>query len=310
MIRDLNLKIGYIILAHRYPAQLRRLVQRLQHHNAFFFIHIDKNAPIFPFQQALEFVAKDRLFFVPRERGYWGRLGIVLGTIHGIKAVVEQKMDYAILLSGQDYPIKSNDNIYNFISNNYGKSYIQYEEISAESPQHLLDRINRYYFRFPDLYSFKLYTKVYPSVQPHSGMLSKMVDTIIGLRFSKNRLYPKGLKAYKGFQWWVLHHTALKYILSFLKNRPDYINFHRWSLLPDEMFFQGILINAQDEALLTSIVNDDLKYVDWDKPTPPRPAVLKNEDFDQLKNIHHLFARKFDATVDTSILDRIDRELL
>ncbi|MGF1986665.1 MAG: hypothetical protein RMY62_002115 [Nostoc sp. ZfuVER08] len=36
------MKIAYIILAHKYPEQLKRLIHRLNTENVSFFIHIDK----------------------------------------------------------------------------------------------------------------------------------------------------------------------------------------------------------------------------------------------------------------------------
>jgi hypothetical protein len=36
------MKIAYVVLAHRYPDQLIRLIHRLNTENASFFVHFDK----------------------------------------------------------------------------------------------------------------------------------------------------------------------------------------------------------------------------------------------------------------------------
>ena len=62
-------------------------------------------------------------------------------------------------------------------------------------------------------------------------------------------------------------------------------------------------------------MNDNLRHMDCRrKPARrtgrPAAAVLAVEDFPRLKASPKLFARKFDATVDASVLDAIDREIL
>ena len=44
-----NIKLAYIILAHKYPSLLSRLVNKLNSQNVGFFIHIDKNIDVKPF---------------------------------------------------------------------------------------------------------------------------------------------------------------------------------------------------------------------------------------------------------------------
>lgn len=58
------------------------------------------------------------------------------------------------------------------------------------------------------------------------------------------------------------------------------------------------------------IVNDDLKYIDWENPNPTPPAILGKSDFHRLVNSPKLFARKFDITRDAEILDLIDQQIL
>lgn len=72
--------------------------------------------------------------------------------------------------------------------------------------------------------------------------------------------------------------------------------------IPDEMFFQSILLNS---PLRDTIVNDDQRFIKW-----PGPSVLGVGEFDELRQAPDLFARKFDETVDTAVLDRIDEEWL
>jgi hypothetical protein len=82
------------------------------------------------------------------------------------------------------------------------------------------------------------------------------------------------------------------------------IRFFKHVWIPDELFFQTIVMNS---PLRDTIVNDDLRYVDWTRPTAP--AILGRQDFDTLRNSGKLFARKFDTTVDREILDLLDQRI-
>ena len=85
------------------------------------------------------------------------------------------------------------------------------------------------------------------------------------------------------------------------------MDFFRRVLIPDELFFQTILLNS---PLRDRIVNDNLRYMDWSRPNVPLPAVLGTGDLPQLQQSPALFARKFDVTVDSAILDMIDERIL
>jgi hypothetical protein len=84
------------------------------------------------------------------------------------------------------------------------------------------------------------------------------------------------------------------------------VNFFRWVDVPDELFFQTILMNS---SLKERIINDDLRYIAWKDLESGSPAILKLDDFDQMMQSPKLFARKFDMTVDAEVLDLIDRAL-
>ena len=57
----------------------------------------------------------------------------------------------------------------------------------------------------------------------------------------KKRKFPTYLTAYGGSQWWALPMDLLKFILEFLETNPDYIKYHRFTHVPDEIFFHSII---------------------------------------------------------------------
>ena len=57
-----------------------------------------------------------------------------------------------------------------------------------------------------------------------------------------------------------------------------------------------------------TVLNDNLRYIDWSKKGVPLPTILTVEDADNLLNSSKLFARKFDIESNEAILDLIDSQ--
>ena len=90
------------------------------------------------------------------------------------------------------------------------------------------------------------------------------------------------------------------------RDHPEFVSFFRRVFIPDELFFQTILVNSE---LRNRIVNDDLRYMRW-TATGSGPEVLRVDDFDRLRDTESLFARKFDQGVDGRVLELIEEHLL
>jgi hypothetical protein len=101
-----------------------------------------------------------------------------------------------------------------------------------------------------------------------------------------------------GSTWFCLHKDHVEYILDFVKNNPDYLKFFSTVLIPEEHFFQIILLNSPHKS---EIVNDSLRYLVW-----PGPKILRTEDIDDILNSGKFFARKFDIEIDSNVLDMLD----
>jgi len=111
---------------------------------------------------------------------------------------------------------------------------------------------------------------------------------------------------YYGSQWWMLNNDAISYIVSFLTNHPDYVNFHHHTLLPDEVFFQTILLNNTSESHL-KFSNDNFRHIIWEVGSN-HPKIIQLEDYDSLLRSSSLFARKFD--LNSEIVSKIEKNVL
>ncbi len=190
--------------------------------------------------------------------------------------------DYATLLSGSDYPIKSNSEIAMFLDANWGGEFID---------SFLLTVPNRWsgrggYYKTPE----KMLCR-------HLRFRSRVV------RLPGLRKMPAGLLPYGGSQWWTLSREAIAHIFQFIYHRPEFLSFSKQSFIPDELFIQTIVSNSH---LADSVTGDDLRLTIWDRPFPPFPAILTIDDWDMLLASDKLFARKFDARTDGTVLQALD----
>lgn len=322
------MKHAYLIQAYHQPLMLKKLVAALNSEAAFFFIHIDAKFDVTPFYKALENI-KNVQFVEKRIRVNWMGFSAVQAQLELIRAASRfQHFDYYSLLSGSDYPIKSNQQIEEFLTGNHTE-YISYWKLTDRPSwldkieyHYLIDRfpIRNYY---PKITLRGLYWRAFFRLKP----------------YLPKRLPLAGITPYGGSQWWTLTHDCIELIQSYLDSHPEFFQAYRNTLSPDEMVFQTIALNSKfaaaaqnfsqyeewsratsdaDKLSETKMLPEDsfnLRYIDWSgnaKINGDRgwPATLDDRDFESLKHSEALFARKFDAQRSAGLLDRIDRELL
>lgn len=290
------MKKAYIILAHKDEAQVKRLVDTLDDLNSTFYLHVDLNSAIHNFK--MMFGRDRRVVFVKRVRAGWGTFGLVEATLNAMRCIkLQGQVDKVILLSGQDYPIKSNEEIDHYFKNSPYHIFMDYFSLpnySKWGSNGGMYRVNKYFFG--------------PSVfEKYSARAINFLA--IFFPFLK-RSYTSGMQPFSGSQWWAMNMRALKYILNYVDSNPEYIKFHKNTFAADELFFQMILLNSSDDLIKRNITNNNLRYMKWASPSAAHPEVLRLKDLEQIGSSHALFARKFDPKVDPQVIDVIDNEFL
>ncbi len=306
---------NYLILAHKNPLQLAKLIERLNDGNCFFYIHIDKNVLEKPFQNALP--AKQNIIFtIKREECIWCDIGIVKATLNTLQQIIDDKREgYCLYISGQDYPIKSNEAINAFLDKYKGINFME----SFDIPNNIwfekgLNRINHYKFNLskkrghfvvcPTLFDKEFY---------RFQILKNIVKLLINFKFNYlsqlfiKRKHPEYLKPFGGSQWWVLPIETIKKINLFVATNPDFLLYHRYSLTPDEMFFQTIVNHLSKEQDFE--IQDALAFVDWNRENSESAPTFDRNDFELLINQpeNKLFARKFDFDYNFEIISKLDQ---
>ncbi len=133
-----SIKIAYLILVHRLPDQFKRLFKAIYESSNFYLIHIDKKESQKIGEEIRSFLKSyPNVHILDSENVIWGGYSMVRAELDGIKYLLEMdaEWDYFINLSGQDFPLKSQNVIKSFLSENYGRNYIKIANQEESRPE-------------------------------------------------------------------------------------------------------------------------------------------------------------------------------
>lgn len=277
------MRIAYIISAYKLPSQLARLVRVLQGTETSVYVHFDRKARAETRTEAIRKLAElPNTCLLSSHSCHWGGFGHVDATIKGLNAIAIRKPDpdWVVLLTGQDYPLRRPDEIARFLEPHAGAAFMEHFRLpNPEWRNSGLDRFRKWHF------------------QPSGRHIA-----VPGI----NRGFLPGLVPFGGSSYWCMSRECFRYVHRFINEHPDYVRFFKRVYIPDEMFFQTILMNS---PLKSGVINDDLRHLDWSGPSSRSPRVLRKMDLPELLRSPKLFARKFDTTQDAEVLDCIDKAL-
>jgi glycosyltransferase involved in cell wall biosynthesis len=270
---------AYLILVHKNPGQLLRLVNALTTSDTWFFIHIDRKTDEAPFKSVLG--ERENVFFCEHRKDVvWAGFSIVEATMELIREMIVRINfpDYVHLLSGQDFPIKSNEYIFNYFEQNKGTNFIEI---------------------FPDFSNWKIVQSKWHVDELGYAKASELVKKQKTMHF-----LPDTVPCY-GSQWWSLTGRCVADIFNRCNRGNDIYEFYRYTAFSDEMLFNTFLMNSEYK---TTTVNYNLRKTEWTDHNG-HPKTWTNADFDELIKSPRLFARKFDEETDKLVLDRLETYL-
>ena len=281
------MKVAYLIRAHHAPSLLDRLVRRIAGPEAGVFVHVSRTAEDAVYDEMVSRLQDvDRVAWLPRRTCRYGGFSLVEATLSGIDAILAggERPGHTLLLSGQDYPLRSRAEIEATLEQAGEQSFVHHFHLPSDDWREEdggLDRIRRIHFERAKVRTRLLHVPVV------------------------RRPFPQGYEPYGGSAFWGLSGSALEYVHRHVRENPGFVKFFRHVLIPDEIFFQTILLNS---PLREEMLNDQLHYVDW-SAGGSHPATLGAADVEPMLASRKLFARKFDPA-DTEVLDRLDEAAL
>jgi hypothetical protein len=277
------MKVAHLVLAHKNPAQVKRLLEALDHPSFSFYIHIDAKADIAPF---LFLQKKDKVSFIRNRASiHWASFGTIQATINGFQEILPGNFDYINVISGQDFPIKSSQQLFDHLSAHKGDEFITCESVHDEWPEAAV-RVEKYY-----LVNWQV---------PGKFQLEKIINKVM-----PKRKFPLPYDIVGRANWFTLTSDAVKYALDFIRDHPGMVRFFKFSWGADELIWATVLYNSKFKPR----IRKNLVYVDWTGQTKGHPRTLDLSDLEKLKSSDRMFARKFDMDHDAVIIDRLENHI-
>lgn len=275
------MRIAYLLMVHDHFSQVKWIIDAIYTSEDYFLIHIDSNS-----QEAFRRQVRGYLgnrpnvrYLAPRHINRFG-WSVVKVELEAIRDLVSSKepFDYLINVSGQDYPIKPIADIRSKLAAEWPRNFIDvipFARIAEGDPEdpHLSRR-----------FAFE--------------MFGRLVKTQIRLPFPK-RCDVK----FKGSGWFMLTREFCAWLLS--SPIPAQVErLVKYTLTPDEIFFQVVVMNSTYQKLLAGHYG---REIIWPGGTSS-PKTLTMQDYERLSTSSALFARKFDQLQDRQILVSLARD--
>lgn len=284
---------AYLLIAHNQFELLEKLITALDDERNDLYIHIDAKVRNFDFDYFSSIPKHSRIIFTDRIKVTWGDYSQVKCEMILLKTAVENQnpgnpYSYFHLISGVDFPIKTNNEIHTFFEENSGKEFIHYSNSTVS--QSSIDRLKYYHF-----------------FRKKRNLFFKIIANIL-FRFQRfigvNRLKGADIKVQKGCNWFSITGALAEYIVN---NFEMIEKIFRYSYCCDEVFIQTILENSgfKNNLYMPDCHNNHLacaRLIDWERGNP---YVFRKEDYALIKASPAMFARKFNLNVDHEIVDML-----
>lgn len=263
------MRINYLITAFANQLHLRRLLSALRTPQAEirFLVHWDKKmSPPDPasFSRDVRFIDS-----IPVWWAGWSHQQAILNLA---QESVKEGADWHVLLSGSDYPLRSNEDIIQELQKGIEVITLR-KGFFPDKPK---ERVLHYYFDNFDRRNKNLRSVRYLAME----RVLKSVHT---------RKAPFD-NIYHGTTWWALSNECLSYVIDHLHHHPEMTRFYSNSFCAEESMFHTVVGNSR----FNSRTRSAWIYQDWSVNPGPGPLTMEflqsmsDQDREQF-----FFARKF-----------------
>ena len=301
------MRIAYLILCHTDPKHIGRLARKITMNTENkAFIHVDAKQEIKPYLDELSNV-KTVSFLTKRIKINWGGWSSVKATIELLReALKDGPFERFILLQGLEYPIKSNEEIADFLEKNIDKEFIKAQNIS-------------YTTNYKESHKYRLYW----CLDNNASFLTKIIHKLNHELFLRTKWIPnfkknyvlditgRKMDIYQGCAQFGITREAAEYIVKFHDNNLRVNQYFQSVFAPDESYFHTIIYNSefikktQDGRAVTRENLTDYKNLTYFEYPIYVTLFKKKEDWPKLRDSGYLFFRKA-SSESKELLDYID----
>jgi hypothetical protein len=293
--------IIYVVLSHRNPGQVLRLVRALREGpSAQVLVRHDQRRSRL---RADEVDAAGGTLVVDRVEVEWARWSHVEVMLDCMRKAARLAPDWTLVLSGQDYPLRPPAEIEARLAETEADALLgSVRSIEAARPPAREDeefflRTAYHHFRRP-----RRLPRLPRAARPI--IYVRDLPPLVGVRRPRPiRAVARrpDLRLYASADWLTLGRRALEAMLAAADDRALMRAFRRVAV-PSESLFATVLLN--DETL--TVERDNRRFAAFPGPGTPHPATLTSADVEAALASGADFGRKFDVRVDGRVLDLLD----
>lgn len=277
-----------LIIAHKDISQIKNLVDILKK-KFDIYIHFDKKMNVL--EKDKEELQKEGIHIYQEISVNWGSWGIAAATrLLLTEALKNRENTYFHIISGQCYPTKKIDDIYDFYENNddiYMLSSLVGKTKKSGEP---LLYWQKYYYNYDKINRRSIFGKIYHRCTIFTQTLFR-VDKIKKLNIN--------VPLYQGPNWMDLPRYAVEYLLDYFDKHQNIQKLFMTGFCPDEFWIQTILCNSQYNE---KIKQEYHRYIKWEPRYGSYPAVLDESDYETIRNGNYHFCRKIDIKYSSRLI--------
>lgn len=304
------MQVVYFIQSHKNPAQIYRLINVIKQSSPSSLVLLSHDFSSCPLDlgklkqySGIELIKRTK----SARRGDDSVLEIYLDAVNWLYNR-DRDFDWLICLSGQDYPIQPIADIEAFLADTKYDGFIQHWEVLSEnSPWSRAAGHKRFFAQYVTLPQWsKWWLRKVCYIEPMIPALKvQWRFASIGLA-ANSTPFNDSFKCYGGWYWNTLSRRCIDFLMSYLEEHPDFWQFYRRTLAPEESLPATVLVNSDR----FSLCNDCLRYLKFPSDLFGYAQSLTVDDYPQLVRSNAHFARKFDSESDSKILDLLDEYLV
>ena len=318
------MRIAYLIMSYRPPDQLLRLVNTLRRAepDAVVVVHHDRFRSTWDHARLGPGVDV-RTSDTPVS---WGDFSIVDATWTTLAWMVAHRtFDWVVFLSEQDYPVAPAARLQERLAQSEVDAFIDARPIDRiADPDLKMDCERRYNYRYTKVPRVGLMARLPPGLRTRIAdaanyanfVLYKLQRAVTVYRYPdplplrlgvrpRRSPYTADFPCWYGSQWMALSRRAAEMVVAYVARHPDYVAHCARTVIPDESATATIVCNDPDLA----VHHENLHLVRFGAHDDGHPEVFGLRDVDTLVASGCFFARKFDVSVDSAVLDALDAQL-
>jgi hypothetical protein len=285
---------AYLITAYTNRPQLEQLLSLLDDERNDVYLQTDSKGSLAVDGLSLR---RSRLIILPPFPMYWGGYSVIQAELNLLRAASGSRYHYYHLLTGTDLPLVTQGVVHARLDD----SEAQYVDFAPE--YQAIAHWKAAYFHL--LVETRLYTRNTPFRIAGHGIVK--AQSILGIDRSRK----ESETYFHGSTYFSITHRLVEYVLA---HEPWIRRTFRYTLACDEVFLQTLIMRSSYRSEVASRDSGNatnLRYIDWRRRDKNSPYTFRMADYEELVEAsrHHLFARKFNTTVDAAIVDTIVRRI-